>query len=59
MSKLPSIKSLEKKVYCENEYFALAKIYNFLRKFGKETVQTQKCPQIMRSLLLLILDYLG
>ena len=36
-------KILEKKVYCENEYFALAKIYNFLRKFGKETVQTQKC----------------
>ena len=43
MSKLPSIKSLKKKVYCENEYFALAKIYNFLRKFGKETVQTQEC----------------
>ena len=43
MSKLPSINSLKKDVFCENEYFDLAKIYNFLRKFGKEIVRTQEC----------------
>ena len=43
MSKLPSINSLKKDAFCENEYFALAKIYNFLKKFGKKTVQTQEC----------------
>lgn len=43
MSKLPSIKSLKKEVSCDNECFALAKIYNFLKKFDKKTVQTQEC----------------